>query len=150
MAHRPPTVALFSWAFFAVLIPLGFVLGMWLALLGHAVPVAFAALLILGLVQLTEEQRHRVATRIRTALQNSGLGFCQASRIMEYTSHSDFERALSGDRKLDEWRLEMLPVEFHREYAVLLLTDVGLPERISKFLEMVPALSFIQSDKRSA
>lgn len=149
MRARPPAVA-FSASFFAVVIVLGLVLGAWLAVLGFGVPVAISTLIVLGVVQLTEEQRRAKANRIRQALLNCNIGIRQAARIMEYSSHADFERALSGERKLDVWRLAMLGIEFEREYNVLALADSGLPERFQKFLEMAPALPFIPSDKRSA
>lgn len=140
MAPRPTT-----WA----VVALGLALGYLLALLGYAVPVAISTAVVLGVVQLTEEQRRAVSARIRQALLNCNIGIRQAARIMEMDP-TDFERALSGERKLDVWRLEMLPREFQREYNVLALTDSGLPERFAKFLQIAPALPFIQTEKRSA
>lgn len=149
MAHRPTTWADFSPVFFVLVIVLGLMLGVELGILGYGIPAMFVTLAGAGLVQLTDEQRRRTAARIRQALLSANIGIRQAARIMEMDP-TDFERALNGDRKLDTWRLEMLPLEYQREYAVLLLADTGLPERINRLLQMVPALSFIQSEKRSA
>jgi hypothetical protein len=147
VAHRPTTWTV-SRGFYLAVIPLGFILGVWLSLLGYGIPVVVSAMFTLGLVQLSDDQRRVVSARIRQALLNSGIGIRQAARIMEMDP-TDFERALSGERKLDVWRLEMLPREFQREYNVLALADSGLPERFAKFLQMAPALPFI-SEKRGA
>lgn len=144
-----PTALTDSRFLYVAILPLGFVLGAVLALWGYAAPVALLTSTFGGLVQLTEEQRRRKANRIRQALLNANIGIRQAARIMEWDP-ADFERALSGERKLDAWRLEMLPIEYEREYNVLALTDSGLPERFAKFLQMAPALPFIQSQKESA
>jgi hypothetical protein len=149
MSHRPTSWTDFSPAFVAIVITLGLVLGMELGILGYGVPAMFITLAAAGLVQLTDDQRRRKAARIRQALLNSNIGIRQAARIMEMDP-TEFERALSGERKLDVWRLEMLPIEFHRECNVLELADSGLPERLAKFLQMAPALPFINSDQRSA
>ena len=149
MRTRPTTWTDFSPGFYVLVIPLGLVLGIQLGILGYGVPAMFVTLAASGLVQLTDDQRRLVANRIRRALLNSNIGIRQAARIMEMDP-TDFERALSGDRKLDAWRLEMLPLEYHREYNVLALADSGLPERIAKFIQMAPALSFTPTDKRSA
>lgn len=96
-------------------------------------------LIILGLVLLTDDQRRTAANRIREALRLADLGIRKAALHMELDP-SDFERALSGERKLDLWRLEMLPDAFHQHFHLLGLRDRGLPDTAMAALKIAPAL----------
>lgn len=79
-----------------------------------------------GLVALSDSQRRTAAERIREALRLAGLALSEAAYLMGIDP-SELTRGLSGERKLDHWKLQLLPDEFHRHHAVLELRDRGLP-----------------------
>lgn len=104
-----------------------------------------SVLLVLGLVALSDDQRRTAAQRIREALRLADIAITKAARWMALDP-SDLERGLSGARKLDVWRLEMLPDEFHRHYHLLGLRDRGLPETAKVALKITPALLDLKKD----
>jgi hypothetical protein len=114
---------------------------------GHGRIVGLLSLAVLGVVQLTQEQRERGAQRIREALRRADLGIRKAALHME-VDPSDFERALKGEQKLDLWRLEMLPDAFWREYWPLLARDKGAPQIFSTWLTVLPHLFVIEEEKQ--
>lgn len=95
--------------------------------------------LVLGLVALSDEQRRTATARIREALRLADIAITKAALWMAL-DRSDLERGLSGQQKLDYWRLEMLPEEFHRHFYLLGLRDRGLPEYAKTAVKISPAL----------
>jgi hypothetical protein len=139
-----PTTLTVSPLFAVIVLTLGFVLGTVLALWGYGVPVAGFALTLTGLVQLSEDERRRSADRIREALRLADIGIRQAARIMEMDP-ADFERALTGERKLDLWRLEMLPASYWQEFWPLLARDKGNPASFRTFAQILPVFGLKES-----
>lgn len=82
---------------------------------------------LFGLVVLSDEDRRAAANRIREALRLADIGLRKAALYMNL-DHADLQRALSGERKLDFWRLQMLPRIFHQHLNILTLRDIGLPD----------------------
>ncbi len=122
--------------FWAVLI---YCLFVWAGTTGFAPmqsALTTATVVVAGLVQLAEQQRHTTEQRIREALRLSDLSITKAALHMNLDP-SDFEKGLRGERKLDLWRLEMLPEEFSKHYATLTLIDKGVPTYFRKALKMV-------------
>jgi hypothetical protein len=72
------------------------------------------SLSVTGLVALSDDQRRAKADRIREALSILRIPITTAARQYMQMDPADLERGLSGDRKLDAWRLEMLGPEFQR------------------------------------
>lgn len=101
---------------------------------------ALALLAALGLVSLAEEQRLATAKRWREALSAHQIPVTKAATEYMRWDVREFERALAGERKLDAWRLEMLPVEVRQTYALLTLRDLGVPEVFRTFLRVHPVL----------
>lgn len=98
-------------------------------------------LLIVGLVSLSADQRRAKAQRIREAIRDAGLSMKEAAALMQFHSAADLNHMLDDDeRKLDAWRLEMLPDDFHAHLALLELRDRGLPQKIRLALKVIPAL----------
>lgn len=95
--------------------------------------------LVLGLVALSDEQRRTATARIREALRLADIAITKAALWMAL-DRSDLERGLSGERKLDAWRLEMLPDVYHQHHALLELRDRGLPEYAKTAVKISPAL----------
>lgn len=95
--------------------------------------------LVLGLIALSEDQRRTATERIREALRLANIALSEAAFIMRM-AHSDLTRGLSGERKLDHWRLEMLPPVYHQHHALLELRDRGLPEYAKTALKISPAI----------
>lgn len=110
--------------------------------------IAFVA--VLGLVELSEEQKRQKGGRIREALRAIDLSITKAAWTMGRMDPSDLEKALNGLRKMDVWRLEMLPIEFHQELWLLEARDRGLPERALTFLRILPAIAGMPADRRTA
>lgn len=99
--------------------------------------------LVLGLVMLSDEQRRTAAGRIREALRLADIAVTKAALWMALDK-SDLERGLSGQQKLDYWRLEMLPEDFHRHFYLLGLRDRGLPEYAKTALKISPAVEALK------
>ncbi len=121
-------------------VALGLAVGAWSAQHGLAGPVAALAFIALGVVQLSEQQRQHSAAMIREALRRADIGIRKAALYMDMDP-SDFERALTGVRKLDWWRLEMLPRAFWVELWPLIAEDKGVPAIFRTFLRILPALT---------
>lgn len=135
MRARPTT-----WAFCGIICALGLALGYLLAVRGYAVPVTVATLIVAGAVQLSEARREAFRLLVRDSLDDAKIGFRQAARIMEQDP-KDLQRALNEPGyRLDAWRLEMLPDEFHRAFAVRRLGQLGLPALFNRFLRILPAI----------
>jgi hypothetical protein len=147
VAHRPNELTL-SPALVGAVLLVGFSCGCWFSLIGYGIPVAVSTVATLSLVQLTEDQRRRVAWRIRTALQRANIGMVEAAQTMGLDP-ADWSRCLTGERKLDLWRLEMLPDAFHQEHWPLIAADRGLPESFNTFLQILPIVT-VAARKRSA
>lgn len=144
-SDRPTALAL-SGTTWALVLVLGFALGVLVTVNGYAVPAALVTLVCLGVVQLTEQQREQAAGRVRDALHHAKIGIRQAARIMEMDP-SDLERGLSGERKLDLWRLEMLPDAFWQEYWPLLARDKGVPETFRTAIKSLPVWMTFDSER---
>jgi hypothetical protein len=125
---------------------LGFSLGYWATVLHYGTPLALSSLLSLGLVQLSDDRRRAREHRIREALAICGLSISQAADLAGMHI-SDFSNALSGNRGMDDRRLEMIGDEFRRVLSLLELRDRGLPELARTALRIAPA---ILDAKRSA
>lgn len=135
MAHRPT-----SWAFCGIVWVLGLTLGYLLAIRGFAIPTAVTVIIVAGVVHLADQRREQLRLLVRDSLDDAKIGFRQAARIMEMDP-TDLQRALNEPgRKLDAWRLEMLPDEFHRAFAVRRLGQLGLPAMFTRFLRILPAI----------
>jgi len=116
----------------------------WTALKGYATPqlaLSFVGVILAAATQhLTEELRRAKALRIREALRYSDIGISKAAGYLYRDGETaeawerarrrapDLEKALNGERVLDLWRLERLPLVFHQHYALLELRDRGLPD----------------------
>lgn len=98
----------------------------WGTVLSNGALTLFA-LALFGVVQLTDAHLRATAQRIREALTLCGLQQKEAAYLIGLDP-SDFQKALDGQRKLDLWRLEMLPEDFQRHYSLLVLRDRGLPD----------------------
>lgn len=109
---------------------------------------ALSVFCVLGLVQLDEEQRQQTRERIREGLRRAGIPITKAAEHYMLMDPSAFDSALNGERKLDYWRLEMLPESFWQEYWVLLARDKGLPDQVRTFVHAMPAL--LGMSRRSA
>lgn len=101
----------------------------------HVIAVSSVA----GLVRLSDEQRRSKATRIRKALDICGYSLTTAARTADMDI-ADFSRMLTGERSLDDWRLEMLGDEFMRILALLELQDRGLPDFARTAVKIHPML----------
>lgn len=104
---------------------------------------AVALLSALGLVSLSDDRRRAKANRIREALTLSGFTLSQAAQTCNMDI-ADFSRMLSGERKLDGWRLEMLGDEFQRVLAMLTLRDLDLPELAKAALKIHPVVQSLK------
>jgi hypothetical protein len=131
MRARPSVLAIL------VVVALGFSLGYWATVYGYWVPLALSALSSLGLVQLSDDRRRAREHRIREALAVCGLSISQAADLAGMQV-SDFSNALSGNRGLDDRRLEMIGDEFRRVLSLLELRDRGLPELARTALRVAP------------
>lgn len=133
MAASPRTWALVMFA--------GFFLGVHLAMWGYAAPTAVTVAILLGAVELSEALRERGEWRIREALRRADIGICTAADYVGMDP-SDFEKALrrKDGRKLDLWRLEMLPQQFWREYWPLIAQDKGVPALFHTFVQVLPII----------
>lgn len=140
MSTRPTTLAV-------LVCVLAFALGAALARFWHGEYAIVLFTLSLGAVQLRDDQYRARAHRIREALGIVGIPLTTAAREYMQMDPGDFVRALSGERKLDDWRLEMLGDEFMRVLALLELRDRGLPDLAQTALKITPSLLDI---KRSA
>jgi hypothetical protein len=140
MRARPSVLAIL------VVVALGFSLGYWVTVLNYGTPLAACALLSLGAVQLSDDRRRSREHRIREALAICGLSVGQAADLAGMQV-SDFSNALSGNRGMDDRRLEMIGDEFRRVLSLLELRDRGLPELARTALKVVPAVLEV---KRSA
>lgn len=123
---------------------LGFCLGLLAVQHGYGQAVGMVSLLSLGLVSLTDEQRRTKAARVREAIAICGFNLRTAAHTMGLDP-AELNRALSADRKLDTWRLEMLGDEFMRVLALLELRDRGLPSLAKTAVKIAPALSVKES-----
>jgi hypothetical protein len=101
--------------------------------------------LVLGMVVLTDEQRAHAVKRIREALRMADISVSKAALWMNLELR-DLERGFSCERKLDVFRLEMLPDAFHQYYALVSLRDRGLPPLSLTSLMVGPRVSFMQQD----
>lgn len=114
--------------------------------------MALGFMLALGLVHLSEDQKRASGADIRLALRRADIPITKAARIMGMDA-SDLEKALNciPGRRLDWWRLEMLPDEFWQELWPLLAARKGLPQQAKTFVKALPVLLGIHGDKeRSA
>lgn len=113
------------------------------ALVRLPVDVAYVLSILsaLGLVALSEDRVRDKARRIREALSILQIPVTKAATHHMAWDAREFERALAGERKLDEWRLEMLGPEFQRVLAVLTLRDLGFPAIVSTALKIEPAIA---------
>lgn len=82
---------------------------------------------VAGLVALPDEKRRAKANRIRKAMDICGYSLTTAARTADMDI-GDFSRMLTGEKPLNDWRLEMLGDEFIRTLAFLEVQDRGLPE----------------------
>jgi hypothetical protein len=89
--------------------------------------IIFAGVFALGLVSLPDSKRQAVKARRLEALRILNISLTDAAQLMGMHL-SDLSNALAGLNKLDDWRWQMLPDEWHRVYALLVLRDRGLPE----------------------
>lgn len=121
----------------ALAIALGLSVGAFAWLNGYGAVAACAALAMLGLVQLAEGQQRKASDRIREALRRADISLGNAAAYMQM-DQGDLTRALAAERKLDLWRLEMLPDTFWREYWPLLARDKGLPESFQTAARVLP------------
>lgn len=87
-----------------------------------------------GLVALTDEQRRSATQRIREAWRLSDVSVTKAALWMAL-DRGDLARGLSGQQKLDFWRLQMLPKRVHQWLAVLELRDYGTPELTESIMQ---------------
>lgn len=104
---------------------------------------AVALLSALGLVSLSDDRRRAKANRIREALTLCGFTLTSAAQTANMDI-ADFSRMLSGERKLDDWRLEMLGDEFQRVLAMLTLRDLDLPALAKTALKIHPVMQSLK------
>lgn len=114
----------------------GLLVGTLAAQTGHGRACALVAIVGLTAVELSAAQRRLAELRVRTALRLADIGIREAAEIMGIDAR-DFERGLKGERKLDLWRLEMLPDRYHQEYWVVLAEEKGLPALSRTVLKML-------------
>lgn len=139
MRGRPQSVTVLACVLSAALALLAWVHG-------YGEVVAYVCLIVLGVVRLEEDRRRRSAECIRTALRRADISVSKAALIMEM-DHADLQRGLSGERKLDWWRLEMLPDVFWQELWPLLAETKGVPALFRTFAKVMP---FVDAQERSA
>lgn len=130
MRARPTTLAVVC----------GALIGVCASVNGYGHIVAYTALIGLGAIQLTEDIMRREASMIREALRRADIGIRKAALHMEMDP-SDLERALNGTRKLDWWRLAMLPDAFWQELWPLLAEARGVPSSFRTFLKVAPVVT---------
>lgn len=138
--RKPRTLADVLWLVLTALLVL------WAQVNGYLVLTlsAAAVALVLGavLLPLSEEAIRCKANRIREALRLADISPTKAALYIygDEKRLPDFVNALSCNRALDAWKLELLPDEFHRIYAVLELRDRGLPLLAQAFLKIAVAV----------
>lgn len=140
MTHSPRLLTL-------LVVLLGVAVGALLTRYGFFGETVLSALFSLGLVQLTDDQRQRAAGRIREALRRADITLGAAAADMRM-DQAELTRALAGERKLDLYRLEMLPDVFWREYWPLLARDKGLPDIFHTWMKALPMV--LGGQERSA
>jgi hypothetical protein len=102
------------------------------------------SLSLTGLVAVPEDERRAKAERIREALSILRIPITTAARQYMQMDPADLERGLTGERKLDAWRLEMLGPEFQRVLALLTLRDLGLPALARTAIKIEPMLQHMK------
>ncbi len=130
----------------ALLVVLGFTLGVWMALAGYVLHTIVAASWCIGLVQLADQRQRDVNDAFRDAIRITDIGLCDAAKWMGLDP-ADLTRALALDRKLDLWRIEMLPDETVSLFYVLRAQKLGLPTFIRRALDVA---AIFTTQKRSA
>jgi hypothetical protein len=132
--HRPIVLTVF----------LGILVAVWSFQNGYG-PVALGLATVgLGLVQVADERRRAKAARIREALAKCEppLSLSDAAALARMDL-AEFSRMLTGERKLDGWRLEMLGDEFNSWLSLLELRDRGLPKAAQRAVDVAPVLTAI-------
>lgn len=134
---------------FVLLSILGFLVGAYCALEGRHTELLLISISGLGLVQLEESKRRGVGDRVRDALNRAHIPLKEAAAIMKM-DQGDLTRALNGEMKLDLYRLEMLPDEFHQEWWPLQAHAKGVPELFKTWLKVLPVLVAVEDEGRPA
>lgn len=130
MAARPRLLTV-------LLVVLAFEVGIVLGFYGFQGAVVGFAALSLGAVQLADQRQRQVNGAFRDALRITDIGLCDAAKWMGMDP-ADLTRALAADRKLDLWRIEMLPSETLSLFYALRAQALGLPSFIRRALDMAP------------
>jgi uncharacterized membrane protein len=135
MRARPTALTV---SLFVVVVGVGLWLGTRFAASGYGLHAICAASWCIGLVQISDERRREVAQALRDALKETNIGVRDAAAHMQLDP-ADFSRALTGERKLDIWRIEMLPVETRRCFYFFRAQRLGLPTFVQRALKIAPA-----------
>lgn len=138
--RKPQTWADALWLVLTALLVLWANVNGYLALTLSA--AALALLFGTVLLPLSDEAIRAKAARIREALRLADISPSKAALYIYGRDgrESDFVKALKCERTLDTWKLERLPADFHRYYALLELRDRGLPDYARTFVKIAAAV----------